>query len=233
VRETLRSNIQSSSRESENATSLVQQIELLHDEIATLRRENFASRNVIHDVNQLSRDVSDEYVVSPVLLDLRSSTLDVLTLAVGTSDGIRDRMLVTSPEGVAVGFIERAHSRYSQARLFSSADVTTNAILYGSTTLPVVLEGRGAGTMTLRIPKDIPLTTGMTVRLPTIHASALGEVVEVESTPEDAFQTAFVRSPIQQYELRYTHIEPMTVWEVPAQTEDTGASSTAQQSKAK
>jgi hypothetical protein len=71
----------------------------------------------------------------------------------------------------------------------------------------------------MRVPKDVLLVNGTMVGLPSIHGSAIGEVVGIESTPEDAFQTVYVRSPINQYDLRYVHIDVMTAWEVPLHIE--------------
>jgi len=212
--------VHESSTRFEDAERLAEEVVSLRAELDSLRRENYAARTVERTMETLRDTLAlpegGGHVLSSVLLEQRRGGLDALMLDVGITEGVRDRMLVTSPEGISVGYIEHAYQRGSTARLFSSAGVTTNVVLYGTTTVHAILEGRGAGSMTIRAPQDLPLEVGTSVGLPNREGAYLGEVISITFSPEDAFKTAYVRGVLNQYELRYVLVDTTTMWEPPS-----------------
>ncbi len=191
---------------------------LLREELASLRRENVMTRIYMRENERLRALVgrgstTDEYVMATVIQDERYSPYDSFVLDVGSKDGVRERMLVDSQEGNAIGFVVQVFERSSVVKLFSATGVRADVILDGARAVQVQVLGYGAGTMRIELPRHVVVSVGDGVLLPNIAGSMLGTVSDIVSERENAYQTVYVRSTINPWELRYVRVDVAHVWE--------------------
>ncbi|MBP9749765.1 MAG: rod shape-determining protein MreC [Candidatus Pacebacteria bacterium] len=168
------------------------QREVLHAEV--IARENERLRALM---GRLPAD--ERAIVAGIIQGTDYAPYDMCVVDAGELSGARESMIVMSPEGVALGGVARAHTRHSVVTFFTSAGVQTNALVtHASGTVPVVLMGQGAGTMTFRLSQEHVVSLGDRVALPGFALSPIGIVVHIEGGAEDVFQTAYV-APLVSY----------------------------------
>jgi len=122
-------------------------------------------------------------------------------------------MLITTPEGNALGYISHALENSAFAKRFGGAGQKINVVIYASSTVHALLVGEGGGSMNTTLPRDVAINIGDPVMLQTFESHPLGTVVDIEVTPEDAFQTVWVRAPQNIYDTRYVLIDTTHTWQ--------------------
>ncbi len=108
----------------------------------------------------------------------------------GADDSLQLGELVIAENGILVGAILRVYQHSSTVRLFSASGVETEVII-GIEGPPATLQGRGAGSFELVLPKEIMIPVGTPVFLPRVPDHALTVIEASKSDPADAFQTLF------------------------------------------
>lgn len=198
----------------------------LVEELAQLRREAYVT-NALREENRalmtLVGRAEDRGGTIPasVILDAAYSPYDTFIIDAGTGAGVRENMLVRTPEGLALGYVTRAAQDSSTVSLFSAAGVRTNVVLVGSSTLHATLEGRG-GSMEIRFPRDSDIPLGTSVIVPSFSGAMVGTVTHVSVNPEDAFQTLYVAAPTTIYTVRYALVDTRHAWSAATGTPATG-----------
>lgn len=218
-RDALVSRIHGMSESGESVDAVITERDALRTERAQLQRELYAAQTLAEENARLQRLLGrtrehEGSIPAAVILGPDYSPYDLFALDAGADDGVRERMLVLSPEGVAIGFIRDVRDSSSVASLFSASGVVTDALLEGTSTLHVLIEGDGGG-MRFRIPRGIQVSPGMTLSAPDFTGALIGTVAHVSVTPEDAFQTVYVAPPEALYMLRYVLIDTTHAWSVP------------------
>ncbi len=184
----------------------------LTEELATLRRENY-SVSILKDDNERLRKALGRaeretgLIPAAVLHDNAREPYGTMVIDVGADRGVRESMLVTTTDGAALGTVVRALDEHSVVYLFTSHSSRINALLAGSSTLSVMLEGHGAGSMEMRLPRSVHVTVGDAVLLTTFPTYPVGYVAAVQSEPEDAFHTIYVTPPMNSYSVRYVLVD--------------------------
>lgn len=214
----------------ENETVLISKEELqrentaLREENAALKRTTFTTRSLARD-NEYLRDIianaSEEalQITATVIHDSALSPYDTFIIDRGDTDGLRDGMLVVTPEGIAVGYISATHAHTSTVTLFSAPRLQYDAVLHASSTsLHADISGHGAHTMKTTVPRDVQIDINDTVALPTFETYTLGTITSIKVSPEDAFKTVFIKTPVNTYELRYVLVDTASVWKIPKET---------------
>lgn len=147
-----------------------------------------------------------------VLHSGNTAPYDIFTVDLGAQDGVREGMLVTIPDNLAIGYIESAHKKTSTASLFSAPNHTFIGVFSGTTTTHVEITGHGGGTMQATVPRDVDVAVGDTVTLPTFKTYVIGIVASIEVSPEDAFKTVFIRTPKNINTVRFVRIDTVHTW---------------------
>jgi len=205
--------------------ALVRENSALRDELATLRRESFTARVLARENEELKtmlgRTADKEYLFpATVINDGSYSAYDTFVIDAGAEDGIREHMLVLTPDGIAVGSVHTALDRTAIVTRFSSPTIHTDVVIQATTTVHTMMQGYGGGTMLLTVPRDISIAVGDPVLLPNYASNPIGSIKAIEMNPEDAYQTVYVEHPVNQYELHYVLVDVRHAWEPEAGTAD-------------
>jgi len=200
--------------------ALREENDALREQIQTLRRENFLLPSLQKE-NEVLRtllgrnDSTDGYIPVAVLVPESYAPHDSFILDAGTEQGVREHMIVMSPEGIALGYVQKALTRSAIVVRFSATHERISALVFGSTTTHITLEGQGSGSMQAQLPRDVSVTVGDPLVLSGIPTHPLGTVVHISLAPEDAFQTIHVASPENVTHLPYVLVDTVHMWDPP------------------
>ena len=153
--------------------------------VGALRRENEILRNA-----QLEHRLAASVVAVPP-----QSPYDILLLDAGYDDGIRRGMRAIAENNVYVGTIVEVFSRSSRLRAVSTPGVMTPVRILEKNIL-VEAEGKGGGTLSIRIPEGLSVPVGATVVTPDRSAALVGTVLYVEVEVGSSIQTLELRMPV-------------------------------------
>jgi|GEM_PF-3453982 len=167
---------------------------------ATLYDEVIAERDRIFQ--RFGRDPLMTGVLARVVAAPSRSPYDVILIDVGTDDGISEGDEAWFDTTLMLGTVESVSSDAARVRLFSSPGVETPVMAGTSTEALFTAIGSGGGAFEVSIPKDIPVTVGDALMLPTEGHGTLGFVREVTSHDTDSFQTVRAILPINLFETR-------------------------------
>jgi rod shape-determining protein MreC len=194
----------------------------LYEETLRLQREAFvlkAYRNEnirLHSILARTNEQSNILTASIIHND-SFSPYDTFIIDLGSNDGIRNDMLVLTPEGIAVGTITNTLKNSSVVTQFSAPKISLDIFLNATTSFHTTLLGQGSGTMLMTVPRDILLSIDDMVLLPNFSTYPVGRVSFIEVAPEDAYKKVYVRSPVNTYELRHVLVNATAVWKIPAE----------------
>jgi cell shape-determining protein MreC len=174
---------------------------------AALYDEVIAERDRIFE--RFGRDPMMTGVLTRVVAAPSRSPYDVILIDAGTDDGISEGDEAWFDTTLMLGTVESVSSNAARVRLFSSPGVETPVIVGTSTEALFTAIGSGGGAFEVSIPKDIPVTVGDALMLPTEGHGTLGFVREVTSHDTDSFQTVRVILPINLFETREVLIRPV------------------------
>lgn len=205
--------------------TLVDQNKALKEEIIRLSRETFSTRSLAHENERLltllgRMETNPERHPASVLHGNTFSPYDTFFIDQGTKEGVRENMLVLTPENIAVGSVTTVLDHTAIVTRFSASGFSNDVLLGATSTVHANLQGIGSGTMVITVPRDIETTIGDIVTLPSFKTYTIGTVVSIEVAPEDAFKLLFITSPVNMYELRYVLIDTTSVWNIHTEKED-------------
>lgn len=151
-------------------------------------------------------------ILAAVLLRPPGTPYDTLMLDVGRQDGVAVGDLVFAGGSVVVGTISEVYAGASRATLFSAPGKTHNALIFAEGgSIPVSLEGQGAGSFIGRIPQGMPVAAGQAVIFPNINPVLVASVSYIESREGESFQTVYMALPVNPFTLRFVEVrKPQT-----------------------
>ena len=192
----------------------------LLDELSTLRRESYLIRMYATENAQLrellGRAEEDErFIPTSVIHGEVWAPYDTFIIDAGSRLGVREGMLVASPDSIALGSVIRAFTSRSVVALFSAPGKETGVVIQGTSTTHAVMTGMGAGTMLLSIPREIVVERDAPVLLTTFPSYVVGYVADIRVRPEDAQQTVYVRSPSNTHTIRFVMVDALHAWKPP------------------
>lgn len=196
---------------------LIEENTRLREELLSRTRETFTTRALTKE-NLRLRELLDRAQAQPELLPAAVihgnsfSPYDTFFIDQGVREGIRDNMLVVTPENITVGYISKTLEHTSIVTQFSASEQTFDVLLSATSTTHLNLRGFGSGTMRITTPRDTNVEIGDTVTLPSFVTYTLGTVVSIEVSPEDAYKMLYIQSPVNSYELRYILIDTTSIW---------------------
>ncbi len=191
----------------------------LRSELARLERETFMLNALEADNEKLHEQLgytapTSGYISAAILHNVLLAAHDVFIIDVGSEQGVRDNMLILTPEGIAIGYVSKVFETTAVARRFSAPTTNIDVVIESaSTTQHATLVGYGSGTMKLTVPRDVALEKDDTLLLPMLSTHPIATVASIQVSPEDAYKTAYLRSPVNMYELRFVYIDTTHTWD--------------------
>lgn len=184
-----------------DAASLTKELRAAQAESARLAAENRALLTQISELGVL-RDASfaepAPAIVAGVLARPPVSPYDVLIVAAGHDDGVREGALATGPGDAPLGSVASVGAHTSRVLLYSSPGVETDGWI-GETRLAATLIGAGAGALRARVPSGTDIAVGETVYAP--GPRALGTVVSVSRDPSSTEAAIRIRPFINPFSM--------------------------------
>lgn len=182
--------------ESENAALIVENSRLkIHEE------ENRILKKYVHFSE--ANGFSDSSLMASVI-GMGETDDSVYYINRGSSDGIRNGLPVLTSEGVLMGKIVETFEEFSAVMSVVARQSKVHAVvLHYDTTAQVVSGEHGLGMKMEYIPQDsrlqkgdIVITSGFESHIP--KGIVIGKISEIFSSPNDPFQSAFVK-PVVNY----------------------------------
>jgi len=193
---------------------LLEEIERLETELEKVRIEQLTN-DLLREENRVLREryergetESPEVMVS-ILKRPRSTLYDTFIVDGGSAAGIKKDSLVISSGGVAVGTITEVFEHSALVTLFSSPGSSLDVLLgTDDSSIALSATGKGSGNFEVLIPRDIALSVGDPVVLPTLSPTLLATVDHIGILPTDPFKEVLFRLPINISEERFLFIKP-------------------------
>ncbi len=148
----------------------------------------------------------DDRLLSVILSRPPRVPYDSLIIDIGEDHGLGEGDLVYAEMDYVIGHVEVVNSNSSVVKLFSSPGEKVD-VLVGSSTIPVVAEGRGAGNFYIKVPKNIPIAEGDQILVPGIHPVVLGTAEHVDASEGEAFSYIYFKLPVKLNALHYVQIK--------------------------
>jgi cell shape-determining protein MreC len=134
---------------------------------------------------------------------------DSLLIDIGEDEGLMPGDVVYAEGNYVIGEIGEVFKDTSVLVLYS-APGQNHDVLLGSSTIPVVAEGRGSGNFYIKVPKNIVVTEGDQIVAPDIKNKIFGTVERVDSGEGDAYSYVYFKLPVNLYALHYVQIKKST-----------------------
>jgi cell shape-determining protein MreC len=144
-------------------------------------------------------------ILASVLVKPPQSFYDTLILDAGNDSFVEVGNYVFFGKNVILGTIDEVYKKTSRAKLFSSVDTETVAVV-DRNNVAVTLMGRGGGTFEIKVPQEVDIVSGDIIILPGINNNILATVVEIESNPANSFKRVFCKTPTNVAEMRWVSI---------------------------
>jgi rod shape-determining protein MreC len=197
--------VSSASTTGTTSTGLLQGKTAFRDVGSSTDKEIVSKKTKIKDAQK--QNTPDRNLVLAVILARPPRTpYDSLLVDIGEDEGLMVGDVVYAEQDYAVGAVEAVFKATSIIKLYSSPDQRIDVLL-GSSTAPVVAEGRGAGNFYIKVPKNIVVSEGDQIVIPGIKSKILGTAERIDSDEGEAYAHVYFRMPVNLYTLHYVQIK--------------------------
>jgi rod shape-determining protein MreC len=177
---------------------LRQQIEELTSEIAQLKETESSAADMAALAEVEASRPDDQFLVARVIARDPSNLKERLAIDRGSSDGVREGMVVMSEGSSLVGVVSKVLDDFAWVTLITDANSNVNAIVLESRAQGVVSGSLHDGLSMDLIPQDTEVEPGNTVATSGLggnfpQALLIGQVAAVRGEKQDLFQTAEVK----------------------------------------
>lgn len=148
----------------------------------------------------------EDRLLSVVLARPPRVPYDILLIDVGEDHDIHAGDLVYAEMDYLIGHIDTVNAQSATVKLFSAPGEKIDVLL-GSSTVPVVAEGRGGGNFYIKVPKSIEVTEGDQIIIPSLHSTILGTAEKVDSDEGEAFSHIYFKLPVKLNAVHYVQIK--------------------------
>lgn len=208
--------------------ALVRENMSLHAELSHLRRSSFDA-GLLERENERLRALlgreANKTIAAAVLTDRVLVPYDAFVIDIGSDTRVLPGALVTTEEGLALGTVTRVFANSASVSLFSAPQNKTPVVLSASSTVNVEAVGRGSGTFTVALPRDMNIELGSPVLLQSFDPHLIGFVEHIDAVPENSFQTVFFKAPVSMSGIRFVLVDTESTWSAaPRDMEDVSPS---------
>lgn len=190
-------------------SALVSENIALKDKVSSLELELTAANLSLSQretlSNLLGRERKESEIIASVLTRPPQSPYDLFIIDAGEKDDVKLGSRVSLPEGPVVGTVADLFPSSAKVKLFSTAGEKTEAVLERGN-IPVVLEGRGAGSFRIEVPRETAAVPGDRILSGESGSSLIAVVEGVEADPTDSFKEILARSPANIFSVRLVSV---------------------------
>lgn len=172
--------------------------------IQALKNENEQLKEIVGRKTE-----HDDRLLSVVLSRPPRVPYDSLIIDIGEDHGLQMGDMVYAEMDYSIGRVEVVNSKSSVVKLFSAPGEKID-VLVGSSTIPVVAEGRGAGNFYIKVPKNIPIVEGDQILVAAGRPVILGTAEHVDTSEGEAFSHIYFKLPVKLNALHYVQIKKST-----------------------
>lgn len=174
-----------------------------------------ADRDVLYQENlalkeRLGANGKREVILGAVIMRPPGIPYDTLIIDTGVLQGVRAGDLVSAGGTVLIGVVLDAYTTTSRVSLLSSPGSVYSAVLHtkGGTgpSLPVSVEGQGAGSLVGQVPAGTSARVGDVLLFPGIAGGFAGVVSYVDKKEGDSFETLYMQLPVDPLSLQYVEV---------------------------
>lgn len=187
--------------------ALARDNELLREQLASaqedaaayqgLKQENDDLRGLLHLAS------TTRGITAPVVSSFSTSPYGTFMIGAGKMDGIASGDLVLTSDGFVIGTVTTPGDRTSLVTGTFASGSSIDALV-GSA--PAVVEGRGGGNATARLPRDASVSVSDPVIAPSLGSRQIGVVGHIDASESSAEQVVYIRLPMNLSALRYVYI---------------------------
>jgi cell shape-determining protein MreC len=131
---------------------------------------------------------------------------DELVIDVGGDDGIVAGDTVYAPGKVLIGRVESVRGSTARVILYSSPGKQYE-VMIGPQHIPTTARGRGGGQYEAEVARDLSVTEGDFVEVPSLEDRPFGIVTTVMSDPTQPFKTILFAPSVNVYQLRWVIVK--------------------------
>ena len=131
---------------------------------------------------------------------------DEFIIDIGQDFNVAVNDSVYAPGNILIGHISEVLAHTSAVTLFSSPGQTFS-VLVGSDAAPATAVGLGGGQYQAQLPRNIIVSVGDQVVVPSISTTPFGIVTSVTNDPTQAFETIMFAPPINLYQMRWVLVD--------------------------
>ncbi len=148
----------------------------------------------------------EDTILSVILSRPPHSPYDSLTIDIGEDKGLMHGDMVYAERHYLIGRVESVNPTTSIVKLFSTPGEKIDVLL-GSSTIPVVAEGRGSGNFYIKVPRNIDVKEGDPITVPSFHSIVLGTAEKVDAGEGEAYTQIYFKLPVNINILKYVEIK--------------------------
>lgn len=172
--------------------------------IQSLKNENEQLKEILGRKSE-----HDDRLLSVIISRPPRVPYDSLIIDIGEKHDVHVGDLVYAEMDYIIGHVEVVYANSSVVKLFSAPGEKID-VLVGSSTMPVVAEGRGAGNFYIKVPKNVPIVEGDQIIVPGIKPIVLGTAEHVDTSEGEAFSHIYFKLPVKLNALHYVQIKKNT-----------------------
>jgi hypothetical protein len=166
------------------------------------------------ELRALLQATSSPRVLAGVIARPPLTPYDTIIIDRGSHDGVVEHAPVYHGKNIAIGYVRKVFKEHALIALFSSPGVESTVYIFGPDFFTRAY-GEGGGIIRLSIPQGMLVEAGNTVVLPSVDTGVLGIVDQVESTPTEPEQHAYVTLDVPIQSMRLVSVGARAIEKMP------------------
>ncbi|MDB5224548.1 MAG: hypothetical protein JWO43_170 [Candidatus Adlerbacteria bacterium] len=157
---------------------------------------------------RLNRDATLKTTLAAIVSRPPQTPYDLLLVDAGSKQGVAAGDIVAAGGTTVIGVVSEVFGNTSRVALFSTPGQTYPALvtLKDGVTVPVSIEGQGAGSMTGQVPAGTDIAAGDHVVFPSVAGGFVATVSAVQVVQNQSFITIYMHMPVSVDGLRFVEI---------------------------
>lgn len=184
--------------ENERLTQVIAEKELQSIEYTALKDENQDLKRI------LGRNKDATVTIASILSRPNKTLYDTLIIDIGGENASVGDM-VFAHGTIPIGTISEVLPKTAKVTLYSTQGVETQGIVSGTNT-EVTLYGKGNNTFYVRVPREVQITDGTLITLPTMELYVIAKAREIVSDPRDAEKIILLEGLVNTKEIKFVTV---------------------------
>ncbi len=152
------------------------------------------------------RATQTRHLLAGIIARPPGTPYDTLLLDAGSDLGVVPGAPVFAGT-VQIGQIDTVYGGTARATLYSAPGQSYQALLTTAKgSVPISVEGQGAGSLQARVPAGTTANVGDTVVFPGVAGALMAKVSAVSAPEGESFKTLYLHMPVNLFDLRFVYI---------------------------